>query len=848
MKQIFSPLQLKSALSIWQSGVKSSRRLVGLLVRAAPLLVGSNSLGWVKACFVFSRFVIEVRKSQGDRGLAIYLKTCTVVLLRYLGEEKRVQPRLVGAAVTQTNSGIPRVIPGNHRIRIRQGDRGVIRLWLGFFTLYRILNYKGKMSFKTVTDPGVVIPDRFMKAWDSHVVWFQAELARFGANPLRSILVLSSPAKTGIRSFAQVRNHEGSGKWCPPGGVIRKEILGYTVRCIALMTSSPNSQREALDKAKEKNLKSNQGSTVSVINIINDAASWLTRPELFASLVTLLILTRSSVLLFAPIWEAGLAYLSDNSDGKADRSRIMDRRDWGGASGKLGKLALVEEPGKLRVVAMVDCITQWVLYPLHRYIFDTLLKAIPQDGLFDQLAPVRALIDSLNRLNRKECFSYDLSAATDRIPVVLQEKLLALFTTEEFAFHWRKLLCDRAYFLPNLYVKTFGKAVRFVRYAVGQPMGAYSSWAMLALVHHAILQLAARRAGYARWFTLYAILGDDIVIGDRSVALEYTRIMSDIGVKIGFNKSIVSKNLSLEFAKRFFYKGSEVTPLPLVGIACAWLGVTGVPEVLKASKDRTGRLPSMFTIMRSMGLGFRVSCSAATSRLVNLSRRARSIVLLLTRPGVSEWSTRNVWDWYKLDRLTSIRPTHPSWGDPVLSSIVSRVRAVNLPKIRISLFNAFKTFHLDRTYGGTIDGLARWFMDEVQESYQGPMIQSIKEFDAIRDRVITDAPMGEMGDGEEIFLLSMFQSLETIEALAARLPSKVQVVRSMTAMQKMVRPRVPKTLRMWKKINRVLEAPTPAIKVNKPAPQVVVPLTDWRNSRSNQDIILDLHAQLMAAG
>jgi hypothetical protein len=128
------------------------------------------------------------------------------------------------------------------------------------------------------------------------------------------------------------------------------------------------------------------------------------------------------------------------------------------------------------------------------------------------------------------------------------------------------------------------------------------------------------------------------------------------------------------------------------------------------------------------------------------------------------------------------------------------------------------------------------------------MIQSIKEFDAIRDRVITDAPMGEMGDGEEIFLLSMFQSLETIETLAARLPSKVQVVRSMTAMQKMVRPRVPKTLRMWKKINRVLEAPTPAIKVNKPAPQVVVPLTDWRKSRSNQDIILDLHAQLMAAG
>jgi hypothetical protein len=27
-----------------------------------------------------------------------------------------------------------------------------------------------------------------------------------------------------------------------------------------------------------------------------------------------------------------------------------------------------------------------------------------------------------------------------------------------------------------------------VNYAVGQPMGAYSSWAMLALTHHLILQ------------------------------------------------------------------------------------------------------------------------------------------------------------------------------------------------------------------------------------------------------------------------------------------------------------------------------------------------------------------------
>lgn len=34
-----------------------------------------------------------------------------------------------------------------------------------------------------------------------------------------------------------------------------------------------------------------------------------------------------------------------------------------------------------------------------------------------------------------------------------------------------------------------------VRYSVGQPMGALSSWAMLAMVHHAIVQFSAFRAG-----------------------------------------------------------------------------------------------------------------------------------------------------------------------------------------------------------------------------------------------------------------------------------------------------------------------------------------------------------------
>jgi len=87
----------------------------------------------------------------------------------------------------------------------------------------------------------------------------------------------------------------------------------------------------------------------------------------------------------------------------------------------LGRLAYKEEPGKVRVFAMVDVWTQWVLNSLHEYIFN-ILKHIPNDGTFNQDQAVLTLQTLL-----KDCkcaFSYDLSAATDRLPISIQIKLL----------------------------------------------------------------------------------------------------------------------------------------------------------------------------------------------------------------------------------------------------------------------------------------------------------------------------------------------------------------------------------------------------------------------------------------
>jgi len=98
----------------------------------------------------------------------------------------------------------------------------------------------------------------------------------------------------------------------------------------------------------------------------------------------------------------------------------------------------------------------------------------------DQAAPVNRLIKAGN--SRYWC--YDLSAATDRLPIALQSRILSFLFGEAFGPNWAHLLVGREYVVP----KKAMSSLPSVRYAVGQPMGALSSWAMLAMTHHLIVQ------------------------------------------------------------------------------------------------------------------------------------------------------------------------------------------------------------------------------------------------------------------------------------------------------------------------------------------------------------------------
>nr|DAC76944.1 TPA_inf: RNA-dependent RNA polymerase [Entomophthora muscae mitovirus 5] len=217
---------------------------------------------------------------------------------------------------------------------------------------------------------------------------------------------------------------------------------------------------------------------------------------------------------------------------------------------KLAKLSVRDDSScKSRIFGILDYFSQTVLYVIHSCLFD-ILRRMPTDMTFDQTKGLKSL-----RPDKGSSFhSIDLTAATDRFPVKLQTLVLAKLIGDAKAKVWESVLIDRDYYLK-------GKPWR---YAVGQPMGAYSSWATFALTHHLVVYSAARRAGILK-FSNYRILGDDIVIGNDQVAHHYREIMTQLGCGFSEKKTHVSPDF-FEFSKRLVYQGQEFSIFPLSGL------------------------------------------------------------------------------------------------------------------------------------------------------------------------------------------------------------------------------------------------------------------------------------------
>lgn len=217
---------------------------------------------------------------------------------------------------------------------------------------------------------------------------------------------------------------------------------------------------------------------------------------------------------------------------------------------KLAKLSFLgTASGKTRVIFILSYWIQELVRPLHRAMFDW-LKDQPQDATFDQRKAVEDIrLLTLQKVN--DLYSFDLTAATDRWPKIHQKVVVKHLYGDSWADVWDWVMS----------ITPWVKGKGYVSYSVGQPMGAYSSWAALAVTHHALIRYCAWKLSIKD--PVYFVLGDDVLIKGHSLAQEYHECLNTLGVDISIGKSITPKGNTpaAEFAKNLLRGGMNLTAL-----------------------------------------------------------------------------------------------------------------------------------------------------------------------------------------------------------------------------------------------------------------------------------------------
>lgn len=228
-----------------------------------------------------------------------------------------------------------------------------------------------------------------------------------------------------------------------------------------------------------------------------------------------------------------------------------------------------EKAGKTRTIAVVDYYSQRALFPLHRALMD-LLSSLETDGTMSHMN----VGNYVKELTKANAFieTFDLSAFTDRFPREIQEKLLyELCENKDLAEAWWTILADRTF--------TVQWSGEKVKYAAGQPMGAYASWPLCSLAHHAVVE-------FCRSKRHYRLIGDDVGIADKHSADLYLDVIQRLGVEVNPYKGTRSEQgaekSSAEIAKRLYLNGEDLSPLTpgkILSLRNRYLCLEGIREL-----------------------------------------------------------------------------------------------------------------------------------------------------------------------------------------------------------------------------------------------------------------------------
>jgi len=512
----------------------------------------------LKVFYRFGKYIVYLNKKQGTTFTVKYLKASLLAIQRAIAGSpvkslREIEPDLPLPRLS--TSGLPVWIGTRDRRAILSGSTSVIQFYLSLFSVYRVIDAPVKAKLNTITDPFSGSPE-FM---EGSLGFFKHKFKRLIRCPSfnlkgpkgreAGLLLLQSSSSTNSISW------QG---WAFDAWLIRSNSALYALTRKWLELTQNFELLSILNMSRSKPLVS----------------KWVWRYKDKDICLSLVRNTFDLLRLASIPFKTNSSRRRNNSlfftldKGLPTQRKLVFKRicldqqlDGLRDNYALGRLSFkVEAAGKLRVFAMVDSWTQSILKPLHDSLFKV-LSLLPNDSTFNQGAAFKRAVSKAEKSGHS--YGFDLSAATDRLPLIIQIKLLSGFIGDHLASLWGLILTERDYYLPE---NKFGIPEGNLRYAVGQPMGALSSWAMLALTHHAIVQYANYLLGNKNnWTEAYEVLGDDIVIFDPSLAKKYEELMGLYGVELNMAKSVIShgKQPVVEFAKRTSFKGKDVSPLSL---------------------------------------------------------------------------------------------------------------------------------------------------------------------------------------------------------------------------------------------------------------------------------------------
>jgi hypothetical protein len=482
----------------------------------------------VKLTSLFLNFILKYQKHHGPEATVKWIKAGLVSIQKELGQDRMRSMIVLGIPhnMSLLQNGLPRVIPAECRRKLRKGDVKEIRFWTGLFNIYRVLQIPGKLKLETITGPFTGDPNvlsRYLSKPFSFHPWsylhgyekvsFQS-LAPTKVFSSRSASASNRVAQEGWLSDIYIMKHHQPHLW--------SHIQGYLS-----IVLDPKS---------------------SFAKLFNESIKMIER---FSQLEGVDFVTK----------DKGYPYGSSNL--LRLKTSVAINADFDEGMG-LSQFAIKEEAaGKIRLFALLDSVTQTVLAPLHEVLF-SLLRIIPNDGTFDQDESIRR--SQLKAKSAGCAYSFDLTAATDRLPAALTANIIGTIVSKDISKEWLAIMTDRNFFFNDKVSQKLGVSIGPYRYAVGQPMGGLSSWAGLAITHHWLVQMASHKAYPTKhgWEINYEILGDDLVIFDRNIADQYLIIMNDLGCEINLNKSIVSHSRPVfEFAKRLCWGDAIVSGISL---------------------------------------------------------------------------------------------------------------------------------------------------------------------------------------------------------------------------------------------------------------------------------------------